>query len=402
MLKSGCSVQILFPSFVQEIIMEKEKIKTPSQRFAEKTSGDRANPRFVRCLNPFRWLEVNEDGNVTPCCKPWFKGKLGSIRNKTMEEIWNGPAWKALREAMYEGGEWWKFCDAESCPHIQNDTWVPIDFISPETPDQLPIPGEMLESIRNGKTTLDYGPIQIGLSCDPRCNINCIMCTSKNNPDRSGELIRRALDGVHNSLPSVKRLKMLGDGEVFVVPEAREFLFNFDADRYPDTGFLIHTNGLLLDEKMWEKISHLRIDWLVISVDAATKETYEKIRRGGKWEVISHNLELAAEKNRAGRIGKFHLSMTVMRSNHTEMVEFAEMGKRLEADSTYFYPVYGEFPSEQIFHPPDISCMKRIREQLKRPIMQEKEIDYNALLYWKNWKPGVKDYARYLKKYLTG
>jgi MoaA/NifB/PqqE/SkfB family radical SAM enzyme len=370
---------------------------SPARLFAEAKRNDRSKPRMLRCLNPFRWLEVNEGGEVTPCCGPWFKGNLGNLNDQSMEEIWNGKRFRELREAMFKGGDWGRFCNAATCPQIINDTWVPVDFITPDTPDQLPITQKMLDHIRDGKTSMDIGPLQIGLSCDPRCNIRCIMCSAIKNPNRDGALIRKALKGVNHFLPSVKRIKMLGDGEVFVVPEARNFLLNFNSKKYPDTTFLLHTNGLLFTPRIWEKIKHIKIDWIVVSIDAATKKTYEKIRVGGKWDVLVKNLNFLVKKYNEGLIQELIICMTVMKSNHREMTEFAEMGKKLGVASTYFSPVIGDYGEEQIFDHTNISCLKRISRQLKDPVMQDSEIDINAFVEWKNWRPGLKDYIKRLK-----
>ena len=351
-----------------------------------------SHPRRVRCLNPFRWLEVNNDGQVTPCCNTWFKGHLGSIKDQSLEEIWNGAPFRALRNAMYEGGPWENFCNKETCPQIINNTWVPIDHISPETHDLLPITQPLLDHIRQGKTEMSIGPIQIGLSCDPRCNLRCIMCFATHNPSRDGALIRKALRGMESFLPGVKRIKMLGDGEVFAIPETRDFLLSFDSKAYPETSFLIHTNGILLTPAMWTNLAHLKIDTLVISIDAATKETYEKIRIGGKWEVLMQNMEFLLARYREGLIREFLISMTVMKTNHREIAAFAEMGKRLGVTLAFFCPIYGNWGREQIFDRRDIPCLKQVSEQLRHPVMRESFIDTSAMRIWRDWTPSMADY----------
>jgi MoaA/NifB/PqqE/SkfB family radical SAM enzyme len=343
---------------------------------------------------------VNQNGGITPCCSSWFKGGLGNIKEESLEEIWNGPGFRELREAMYEGGDWSRFCNEKVCPQIMNDTWVTVDFISPTTPDQLPITQDMLISIREGKTEMSFGPLQIGLTCDSRCNICCIMCEAPRRATGDGDLIRKALAEMKPLLPTLKRIKLLGDGEPFVVPEVLEFLVNFDSQLYPDARFLINTNGLLFTPVMWEKVKHLKMDWVVVSIDAATRETYEKIRVGGKWDILQQNLEFLTVKHREGFIRELLISMTVMKSNHHEMVEFAKMGKRLGVTTTYFYPVFGDYGKEQIFDRRDVPCLKKISEQLSHPVMKEPGIDFNALSMWQNWKPGWDDYKIIMKRHL--
>ena len=53
---------------------------------------------------------------------------------------------------------------------------------------------------------------------------------------------------------------------------------------------LLNTNGLLLDRDMSLALADAGLDWLIISVDGATKETYESIRLGGDWETLFNNI----------------------------------------------------------------------------------------------------------------
>jgi MoaA/NifB/PqqE/SkfB family radical SAM enzyme len=361
------------------------------ERFRSAPRGGEAPPRRVRCLNPFRWLEVGDAGEVTPCCSPWFKGNLGNINEQSMQEIWNGERYRALRAAMYEGGDWGRFCNADTCPQIKNDKWVPVDHITPETPDSLPITASMLDDVREARTGMTEGPAQIGVACDPRCNLKCIMCSTLTNPRRDGSALRATIDGIKSFLPSVRRLKMMGDGEVFAVPESRDFLFNFDSAANPDTSFLIHTNGILLTPKLWQRIEHLRLDWMVVSMDAATPETYAKIRVGGKWDVLMQNLDFLLEKHRAGVIRELHINLCVMKSNHHELVAFAELGKRLGVTSAYFMPILGDYAEEQIFGRRDVDALVAIARQLEHPALNQPGIDTNAIDEWRGYRPDLRD-----------
>jgi len=372
-----------------------------ARAFAQAPADDPAKPRLVRCLNPFRWLEVSDGGITTPCCSPWFKQSLGNIKERSMQEIWNGPEMQEARAAMYPGGNWQKWCNASTCAQIRNDTWVPIDTITPETHDIVPITQPMLDEIRAGHVVMQTPPVQIGVSCDPRCNLKCIMCSTLVNPNRDGVALRAALDGIRSFLPSVQRLKMMGDGEVFAVPESRDFLFNFDPQANPDTSFLIHTNGLLMTEKMWDKIDHIKIDYLIVSMDGATKETFEKIRVGGNWEKLVENLRFLVGKLREGRIREMSINMTVMKSNVHEVAKFAEFGLDLGVTSTYFQPVIGDYGEEQIFDRRDIDALTELRRQLHLPVMSNPKVDFNAIQEWKTWRPSAKQWARHHGKRLA-
>ena len=359
--------------------------KSPAEKFREKKRDIPNNPRKVRCLNPFRWLEVSDGGAVSPCCTPWFKGNLGTLENQTMEEIWNGPKFQELREAMYEGGNWQKFCNAKTCPQIINDIWTFVDYIDEDTPDQLPITQSMLDDIREGKTEMSEGPAQIGVSCDPRCNLRCKMCSTLTNPNRDGKALAVTLEGIDHFVDSIHTLKMMGDGEVFSIPESRDFLFNFDTEAHPNVDFHIISNGTLITPSLWERIKHLNISKVFISMDAACKETYEKIRVNGRWDKLIANIKHLLERKEEGAFEELHINMCVMRSNHREMIEFAEMAIELGVTSGYFLQIFGDYPEEQIFSPPDRDCIKRVVENINHPIMKNPIIDTSSIENWRDW-----------------
>ena len=54
---------------------------------------------------------------------------------------------------------------------------------------------------------------------------------------------------------------------------------------------IVITNFLLLDEKIMKFIIKNKIN-LVISVDGATKDTYEQIRKGASFDKIISNLNI--------------------------------------------------------------------------------------------------------------
>lgn len=66
-----------------------------------------------RCLDPWLNVVVRADGSVVPCCAD-FTGRLvlGSLHESTMEQIWNGPAARALRTAHATGRDLPAICVA--------------------------------------------------------------------------------------------------------------------------------------------------------------------------------------------------------------------------------------------------------------------------------------------------
>jgi radical SAM protein with 4Fe4S-binding SPASM domain len=57
-----------------------------------------------RCAKPFRELSIRWDGNIAGCCDDW-RGvyKCGNVMQTPLDEIWNGPAFDAMRHYLIVG-----------------------------------------------------------------------------------------------------------------------------------------------------------------------------------------------------------------------------------------------------------------------------------------------------------
>jgi len=104
----------------------------------------------------------------------------------------------------------------------------------------------------------------------------------------------------------------------------------------PNVRFTIQTNGLLI-KKMYLRHTELfeKLDTLNISIDGATKTTYELLRRGGSYEKIIENLESAKElKQKYGF--EFILHFVVQVGNYHDMYKMIELAKLYGADRLWF------------------------------------------------------------------
>ena len=61
-------------------------------------------PRNMPCPFPWRYLAVQWNGDVVPCCRDCnAEIVLGNVAESTLREIWNGKAYHAFREQMVSG-----------------------------------------------------------------------------------------------------------------------------------------------------------------------------------------------------------------------------------------------------------------------------------------------------------
>jgi MoaA/NifB/PqqE/SkfB family radical SAM enzyme len=137
------------------------------------------------------------------------------------------------------------------------------------------------KAVNNHKYNYDYVsdyPLNVLVEVVNKCNLECIMCLSshRKGPTRviSEETISKLFkEFKENELPAL----MFGAGD--------EPLMFSDIDKMWETAkssgimdIFIFTNGTLLNDEMCNKILDHGITRVYISLDAATEETYSKIR----------------------------------------------------------------------------------------------------------------------------
>jgi|MDTC01.1.fsa_nt_gb MoaA/NifB/PqqE/SkfB family radical SAM enzyme len=131
------------------------------------------------------------------------------------------------------------------------------------------------------------------------CNFRCIMCyqSDKSFSNKSkGFMNNMSLDLYKKVIDEVE-----GKVEAITLASRGEPTLNKDFEKmlnYSNKKFLalkINTNASMLNENLIHAILSTDIQSIVFSVDAADKETYEKIRVNGKFEQIMKNLKLFAQ-----------------------------------------------------------------------------------------------------------
>lgn len=92
-----------------DMIGIQEFIKPPvsSKDVGSETTSNKKIEGF-HCSFPFKQLVINNELDVLPCCTFWGEYMpVGSIRDNSLSEIWNGNKMKELR-ALHKKGEYWK------------------------------------------------------------------------------------------------------------------------------------------------------------------------------------------------------------------------------------------------------------------------------------------------------
>ena len=68
------------------------------------TSAVPPEPAALRCYQPLRWVEIDAQGNVFPCCQMAKRHAVGTLESSTFEEVWEGEGYRGLLDGLKPDG----------------------------------------------------------------------------------------------------------------------------------------------------------------------------------------------------------------------------------------------------------------------------------------------------------
>ncbi len=316
------------------------------------------------CAEPFEKIETDYDGSVYFCCAHHSSSKttpensfsLGNIFENSFEEIWNSNKAIEIRTKILNND--YSLCT--NCVRKQN----PTVFFKEKSSDLKPV--------------LEKYPIEVRLSHDEECNVNCIFCRER--IQRNSEDKVKKYDELIDSLfiPLLKDAQFINpniSGDVFASKHSRKLVKSI-ADRYPNIKFEILTNGVLATPNMLKELNLLaggKIRNLVISIHAVTKETYNKIVRSGNFDMLMQNIEYITKLKNEGIIGSTTFNFVVNSYNYTEMPAFARFAMEHNAYASFweirnYNQELADSYKELAIHLPEHPEHKKLLEVLKDSI----------------------------------
>lgn len=265
------------------------------------------------CTTPFRYTDVFDDKQYL-CCPGWLDVDIS--QGKSIRENFNSDKAQDIRESILDGS--YKYCDENQCPHLS--------ALTQDKLDKRFVP-------KNDSTIKDFNLISeiesVGFSFDRSCNLQCPSCRVDliNYLGKERKSVDIKLEELDNEISkTVKRMYITGTADPFYSKSFRQFLINFEPSNYPMMESIhIHTNGILWTEQLWNRMDgiHPFVKSCEISIDAATKNTYEnEVRIGGDWEVLMKQLKFIVN---IPTINHFSFSFVVQDKNYKEMYDFYKL-----------------------------------------------------------------------------
>jgi hypothetical protein len=268
-----------------------------------------------RCPRPRDTILIDKQGSCYACeCQSWLPQSIGNLQIKSLEEIIGSDMHQHLQSSIADGT--YRYCNEHQCSYLKSGA-------------VLHGQPERIQHLR--------------LAIDDSCNLRCPSCRKGLIFHKEGSAYNlgiRLADKINDWLHTYKhpvQVHIGSDGDPFASHVYRHFM-----DQTPERDnikYSILTNGLMFKEfhtRVHNVISNL--NELGISIDGASKTTYEKLRLGGRWDKINENLQCISEQKHKHGF-RFILHFVVQKDNYHEMEDIIMLGKKYNADRVWLNKV---------------------------------------------------------------
>jgi len=153
-----------------------------------------------------------------------------------------------------------------------------------------------ISELENKETTLKSYPRRLVFELTNNCNLNCVMCGRNSAKFSATRFDMDWLPKFSDALSHVEEVTLMGWGEPTVHPQFADilkYLNNYPVKKY------FCTNGMRLDA-LHNAIFDYKADIIAVSVDGATPQTNDRIRRGSSLKKITDAIK-AIEKEKGER-----------------------------------------------------------------------------------------------------
>ena len=248
------------------------------------------------CDVPNKTLLVDWKGDCFICeCEAWLPISVGKITDfTTLEQVWTSPTALELQQDI--ASKKFSHCAVSRCGITNGNISRPIYTIS----------------------------INIDESCNlrcPSCRRDAKMITS--GPDYDIKIVQvNHLVTLLENFDHPCRIIMSGNGDPLASSILRPLIHRFKPKK--DQHIKLFTNGLLIRKQIADSSIRDRITEYLISIDAGSKEVYEKVRLGGKWEQLLDNFDYLKEQTQTNKIS-VALTLVIQRDNYFDIQNFCQV-----------------------------------------------------------------------------
>jgi sulfatase maturation enzyme AslB (radical SAM superfamily) len=314
---------------------------------------DKRYTATTHCQVPWNTLGVNNNGDVFLCSSPsWIPKFAGNIlQSENIYEILNSVTAQQIRQEILAGRYY--YCNNKICSFF--GAIDPATYQSSPQVNQPPL-------AFSSQAPVTAIPKYLIFDFDYTCNFKCPSCRTELINNNKHHVIR----SINNRI--VEKIKQLiidqidhqpveirwCGGEPFISEVYLDLFEYIIATKKTKIQHVIQTNGSYLRsksqlvEKLMPTIKELRV-----SFDAATAETYQKIRTNGDWDLLISNVQwiinLIAQSNSQTKVTA---DFVVQQDNYKEIPAFVQLCDNLGIKHINFQKMWnwGTWPQQVFDH----------------------------------------------------
>jgi len=297
------------------------------------------------CSKPWHEMQLDKQGRVFICgCNGWLPFPVGYITDfETIDQIYQSHNAKIIQQTIIDGT--YEFCDTKHCPVTTEnciENFPPRYFI------------------------------EIGI--DESCNLACPSCRKHVIFNDNGDIYNKRLEWVSrindwiSKSPSKNFLLSIGsDGEPFASPLYIDLLKNNSL--YKNVKYMIRSNGTLIKRHIDSLNILPHLENIDLSIDAASKEVYEDVRRPGKWNNLLENIDYLIELRKKYEF-RIEATFVIQKSNIDDVLNFIDFCQsRKIIPRFHLLQDWASFDNfdEQCVHRPTDKLYKKFLQIIKTP-----------------------------------
>ena len=390
-------------------------LKAAKFALEKKLAGQPVPPRLVKfidhdngylkeftCTQPFSRFDVGPSGDVMVCCGHWLPTSIGNIMETPAKQVLNSEIAQDIRRSVVDGT--FKYCNHLECMLMVNNDLPKVEEVTKEDETNckrlakskhIVEDKSVIENCINRDTYSLESITQMLFAFDQTCNLSCPSCRVDKITENFQQNTAKLEVVEKHLVPVLKGLKYLNinpAGELFASKISRKLLEYIGTEAAPDALLDIISNGTLFNKREWERYPNIqgRVRSVRISTDAATKATFEKLRRLGNWESFLENIEFLGKLKRDRKFcstylpeygyGQYWFSFTYQLDNFREMGDFVRLVRKYRGTAAIFERLQnlGAFTDEEFrhraVHLPEHPLHEEFLEVIQDPILGSKDV----------------------------
>lgn len=214
-----------------------------------------------------------------------------------------------------------------------------------------------------------FYPRAIEVETTTYCNLKCVMCEHTYWKEKNQRMNYKQFRYILDQFPKLSWIGMTGIGSSFLNPDYIKMVMLV---KKRNIYLEIYDHFDLLDEKISRQLIEAGVDRVIVSMDAATRKTYEKIRINANFERVIKNIRTlyVLKKKMKAHYPEITYHFIISKLNIGEILPYIDLVKELssgENTSIYFTSILHPFEEikEIAVQVPD-SLVERAEEKAKK------------------------------------